>query len=272
MACRMLPVDEAAVEAGHVFAQRLELRAFAFVPLRLDAIDGLAREKLQRDAMHAAHIGQDVDRSVDGYLPRGLDEPPRSAPAYPHLIDMDLPTPARHDRKRQACGLAGGKHAGDDLGRLDVAALISDELERGGAAPARGGDRRHDRALLADRDVIWPVEPEIKEPRWKRQQGVGERRQQNERAIGERDDPQAWIIDGNDQRQRNPADEGKDGSAGRADHRGAGVWSRISRRIRSVLSPSISAPGDMVRRWRSTGSASAFTSSGITKSRPCSTA
>src|SRR3977135_1729977 len=42
--------------------------------------------------------------------------------------------------------------------------------------------------------------------------------------------------------------------------------------MRSVVSPSISALGDMVRRWRNTGRASALTSSGITKSRPCSTA
>ena len=32
--------------------------------------------------------------------------------------------------------------------------------------------------------------------------------------------------------------------------------------------PSISAPGERTTRWRSTGSASAFTSSGMTNARP----
>ena len=63
MARRMLPVDEAAVEAGCIFAQRFELGPFAALLLRLDAVDRLLREELQGRAVHAAHVGQHVDRS-----------------------------------------------------------------------------------------------------------------------------------------------------------------------------------------------------------------
>ncbi len=76
----MLPVDEAAVEARHVFAQRLEFCALALVPLRLDAVDRFAREELQRDAVHAAHIGQHVDDAVERSLAYERDEPQRSPP------------------------------------------------------------------------------------------------------------------------------------------------------------------------------------------------
>src|SRR5256885_7943511 len=106
MTGRMLPVDETAVEAGNVFAQRLEFRALAFVPLRLDAVDGLAGEELQRNAMHTTHIGQDVDDAIDPHLPDELDEPERSAPAHRDPVDVDLPTAARDDGQRQAQRLA----------------------------------------------------------------------------------------------------------------------------------------------------------------------
>ncbi len=48
VARRMLPVDEAAVEPGRIFAQRLELGALALLLLGLDAVDRLLREELQR--------------------------------------------------------------------------------------------------------------------------------------------------------------------------------------------------------------------------------
>ena len=185
---------------------------------------------------------------------------------------MHLATAARDDRQRQAQRLAGRQRAVDDRRRLNVAAQVGDQLEGRGPAPAGCGDRRRDSAAIADRDVIGHGHLEIEQSRWKGQRGIRHRREQNHGAIGEGDHPQAGVMNGNNQRQRNPAHKGKNGSAGRADHRGAGVWSRMSRRIRSVLRPSISAPGDMVRRWRRTGSASSFTSSGITKSRPCRTA
>ena len=64
MARRMLPVDEAAVETRRIFAQRLELGAFAFLHLGLDAVDRLLDEELQRRAVHAADVGQHVDGAV----------------------------------------------------------------------------------------------------------------------------------------------------------------------------------------------------------------
>ena len=51
-------------------------------------------------------------------------------------------------------------------------------------------------------------------------------------------------------------------------YRGACVASTSSATSASISRPSISAAGLSVRRWRSTGTANAFTSSGITYSRP----
>ena len=127
MAGRMLPVDEAAVEAGRIFAQRLELGALARLLLRLDAVDRFLREELQRRALHAAHIGQDVDGAVDGDAAGELDEPERPAPAQPNPIDVHLSAPPRHERKRNLRRPADRELAGDDLRRLDLAALLGDQ-------------------------------------------------------------------------------------------------------------------------------------------------
>ena len=65
----MLPVDEAAVEPGRVFAQRIEFGALAFLDLGLDAVDRLLDEELQRAFLDAAHVGQHVDGAVDANAP-----------------------------------------------------------------------------------------------------------------------------------------------------------------------------------------------------------
>ena len=45
--------------------KRLELGALALLMLRLDAVDRLLHEELQRGAVHAAHVGHHVDRALD---------------------------------------------------------------------------------------------------------------------------------------------------------------------------------------------------------------
>src|SRR5262245_22538837 len=54
VARRMLPVDEAAVEPGRIFAQRIVFGALPLLLLHLDAEEGLAGKELQRLAVHAA--------------------------------------------------------------------------------------------------------------------------------------------------------------------------------------------------------------------------
>src|SRR6185437_7472023 len=97
-------------------------------------------------------------------------------------------------------------------------------------------------------------------------------RDQHQRAVVERPQPQRRIIDDQEQRERHAHGEDREGAQRRLDHRGAAVRSRISLTTRSAESPSISALADRITRWRSTGSASSFTSSGMTKSRPLSAA
>ena len=87
---RMLPVDEAAVEARGVFAQRFELGALPALLLGLDAVDRFLREELQRGALHAAHVGQHVDGAIDADAANMLDQAERSAPAQPDAVDVDL--------------------------------------------------------------------------------------------------------------------------------------------------------------------------------------
>ena len=154
VARRMLPVDEAAVEAGRVFAQRLELGAFALLNLGLDAVDRLLNEELQRRAVHAADIGQHVDGAVHRDAAGEFDQRQRSAPAQPDLVDVHAAAPPRHHRQRDPRLPPGRKLAGHDFGRLDIAALFGDRLE----ADRRGESRRRDRhrggAAFADIEPV----------------------------------------------------------------------------------------------------------------------
>ena len=129
MACRMLPVDEAVVQPGRVFAQRFELGAFALLDLRLDAVDRFLNEELQRRAMDAADVRHDFDVALDGNAANELDESERTAPAQPDLIDMHATAPPRHHRKHDTGLTAGRNDAGHDFGRLNVAALFGDCLD-----------------------------------------------------------------------------------------------------------------------------------------------
>ena len=183
MAGRMLPVDEAAVEAGRIFAQRLELGALARLLLRLDAVDRLLREELQRRAVHAAHVGQDVDGAVDGDAPGELDQPERPAPAQPDPIDA---SPVRAAAARPGARSAPPRPTGSSpatiSGRLDLAALLGDQLETRGPAPSGRGDGDRDGAALADIELVGHGDLDLEQPRRERQQDVGPDREQDQDA------------------------------------------------------------------------------------------
>ncbi len=102
MARRVLPVDEAVVLARRILAQRLELGAFTLLDLRLDAVDRLLDEKLQRRAVHAAHVRHDFDGPVHRDAADEFHKRERPAPAQPDLIDMHAAATLRNDRKRDA--------------------------------------------------------------------------------------------------------------------------------------------------------------------------
>src|SRR5262249_35309885 len=135
----MLPVDETAVEARRIFAQRLELGSLALLPLALDPVDRLAREELQGAAVHAAHAGDHVDGAVDRDLADELDEAERAAPAHPDTIDVDLSAQARDHRQSDPQRLSDRQHADDGIRRLDLAALLGNPPACRRAPPA---DRR----------------------------------------------------------------------------------------------------------------------------------
>jgi hypothetical protein len=122
VARRVLPVDEAAVETRHIFAQGLELGALALLMLGLDPVDRFLHEELQRGAVHAAHIGHDVYGAVDADLPGELDQRQRSAPAYPDAIDVDASPAGGNDRQCNPLLPSGRELAADDLGGLDFPA------------------------------------------------------------------------------------------------------------------------------------------------------
>src|SRR5262252_4899003 len=99
MARRMLPVDKAAVEPRRIFTQRLELGALAALLLRLDAVNRLLGEKLQRRALHAAYVWQHVDIAVNRDAASEFDEPERPAPAQPNCVNRHAPAPPWLDRQ-----------------------------------------------------------------------------------------------------------------------------------------------------------------------------
>ena len=97
---RMLPVDKSAVETDHIFAQRIELRAFALLQLGFDPVHRLLHVKLQRRAVHAPHIGQHVDCAVDRDPADEFDQSERTSPANPDALDLHATAAPQHDRQR----------------------------------------------------------------------------------------------------------------------------------------------------------------------------
>ena len=268
VARRALPVDMARIGAGHIFAQGLELRALAALSLRLDAIDRVMGEELQRRVLHAAHIGQDVDDGVQRHAPHETRQAERPAPAHPERIDMDLAAPQRPQGERRPRRAAGAERNGLALARLQRAAALEHEIEPHPTHRRAAGEIEAKRDAFADRGVRRNLRRYRDRPQRCAEQRVDAKRGEDEQAIGDRQRPQARLRDHQHQRKRRAGGEDQDRARGRVHQRGAAVWSRMSRITRSALTPSISAPGDSARRWRSSGTASVLMSSGMTKSRP----
>src|SRR5579871_2138225 len=142
----MLPVDEPAVEAGHVFTQRLELGTLPFLMLGLDPIDRFLHEKLQGGAVHAAHIRNDVDGAANHDPPGEFDESQRPPPAYPDVIDRDPPASPGDHRQADLAVLSANKLTDDEVGWVDLAALLADQLEPHAPAVCRPRQDRRDLA------------------------------------------------------------------------------------------------------------------------------
>src|SRR5262249_23106951 len=150
MARGVLPIDETAVESGHVVAQRLEFAAFALLLLHLVPEQRLAREEVQRRAAHAAHIRHNVDRARTLDPAHELDERRRAMPSHPDRIDRDPPAPRRREREPRLRILTGAQLRAGYFPRRGFRLPLAQELERrrSGATGIRDGDG--DGAGLAD--------------------------------------------------------------------------------------------------------------------------
>ena len=74
-------------------------------------------------------------RAIDADAADMLDQRQRAAPAQPDAVDADLAAPARHDRESRPAPRPDRQARGDDLGRLDLAALLGQQIETGRAPP-----------------------------------------------------------------------------------------------------------------------------------------
>ena len=264
MAGRLLPVDRAAVHARAVVGERLELGAFAEMALRLDPEHRLAVHHLRAAFAQLADIGGDQHAPANPELALLPDQAERRPPADPGIVDPDgaAPIGLQHDRGGEAVRrpLAIGGEAEGRLGRA-----ADPERELGGARPAAGeAGIERDGEALADPGLV-------RRRRGHRRRTAADAEDHVERAAGEQEGEQEQPArppgrrrQRDQQRERRDRPGQQDGKAGRVDQRGASV-SSIRRPITSSTGrPSISAAAERRTRWRSTGRASALTSSGMT--------
>src|SRR5262245_39616203 len=179
MTCRMLPIDETAVETRGIFPQRLELGALALLPLGLDPIDRFLREELQRDTVHAAHVWQHIDGATDGNSPREFDKPKRPPPAQPNPLETDPAAPAGPDWQSDARALPDRKQAGYDLGGLDLTVLLGNDINVRRSSPSRRSDGHCGRAGFTNVQPVRNSHLDVEPPRRQAQQGIGRNRKQD---------------------------------------------------------------------------------------------
>ena len=140
-------------------------------------------EELQRRAVDAAHIGQDIDGMVHGHASGEFDELERTAPAYQTRSMFTRPRRRGNNRQGHPRLAAYRKLSGDDLRRLDIAALLRDRLETGRPPEVAGGNRQRGCAALADIEPIGRRNFVVQEPWRKRQCGIACGDEQNPYAV-----------------------------------------------------------------------------------------
>src|SRR5262249_49339988 len=154
MARGVLPIDEAAVEAGHVVAQRIEFAAFALLLLYLVSEQRLAREEVQRRAAHAAYVRYHVDRARNLDPAYELHNRNRALPAHPDRVDRDPPAPLRRERDARVRILTGVQLRAYHFLRGGFRLPFAQQLERHRSGAARICDGDDDGADFADLEAL----------------------------------------------------------------------------------------------------------------------
>ena len=259
-----LPVDHPPAHAGLIVLERLELAALAGAPLRVAVGQRVALQERDRLVARAADVGQHRHLAVRRQHDLLPDQPERPAPAQPQPVEAGDAAPQRLESKieRSAAGVGNQRAAGAAERRQ--ARCHGRRAPRSRAAAGRRSGRRHGRRTAADADLRRRLQAGGQ--RCPSRSGGGVDRQEGKQHA----DPQQSEIPMRRQRQRDQ--EGRHGAgrrrphraAARIDQRGASVASTRSETICSTRRPSICAAGDRMTRWRSAGTASALTSSGMT--------
>src|SRR2546428_9549994 len=156
------------------------------------------------------------------------------------------------------------------------------DVERGRyVVPQDQPERPGESVGYAQPDPVLHAEPELRlalarhrERRGCRRRAVVEEREteddeQHERAEGEEERAHLAERDrGGRHQDKREEPRPRDRQRGKHAQRGTSRRASTRRHTASASSPSISASARSTRRWRSVGGTSAFTSSGVTKSRP----
>ncbi len=246
VARRLLPVDGAMIEAGHIVAQRIELRAVALLLLDLDADQGVGREEAgPPPSAPPAHSAPPAAAAV----------PLRAADAAPGpAVRASAATAARRWRCRAAAASAGIRAdrllpgpsmatrwpGSGAAARSDIAAPFqphrpaAERLAR--STRQRDRCRRH-RAASADRTAAGSARRAS--PSAHRSPAPARPAPHRTSAPAARDRRSSTITS---TASGNAGGEQQDGAERRPDHRGAGTWSRIWPTTLSASRPSISRP------------------------------
>jgi hypothetical protein len=134
---------------------------------------------------------------------------------------MDLTPAPGQEWQRHRGRLAGEEGGGADLGPVDIAALLGQDLDRD--SPCVAPCREHDLDLpgLPHIQCLGQVDFHFQTPPRQGQQRVHAEGDQDQRPEIEAELPQGRIEDHQQEGERHPQREKQYGPAGRPDHRGA---------------------------------------------------
>ncbi len=258
------PVHEAQVVSGHVLAQPAERVATGGLH-HLAVPDGgrlLLTAGRRRDPVDP-RVDDDLDRPADGDAATGQAQ--RVRPQCFERADAQDAASAGRQPVRGLALLAGPQRGQSHVGADGAGHRIPQREDRC-REPAPVGHRELDAGALADVEPGGPDGPAHAEGQRAdtdeddRERGEGHQRHTDDEQLQPAEQP------AEDDRARAEAREGPTGAGGHRDYPavGTGTLARTSSTMPSRLTPRTPASSLRIRRWASTGPASALTSSGIT--------
>src|SRR6185312_7774500 len=261
----LLPVDRAAVHAGAEVDEGVKVGPLAARQLGDQSFERMALEDARALIVDGAKVREHRKGCVNRDVRLVPGEAERSGPAQPQPLEPGEAATGHVDGQQDCAASA--------LQRYARAAFVFQgdkrrSLQRDPRVARAAAHRDGYRAVAGLADIGVPRKGDDSGPASERADRIERRQKYDRERPREREIPSPGRSRGESEREGRARRRSDNRRPGRVDQRGASIVSMIAVTISSTLRPLISAAGERITRWRRSAGARAFTSSGMTKSRP----